>query len=224
MAGRYADALAKHLWFHHNALGIERSFYGVRLSFALGYWMDLARQYPPALDALKATRDEAVARIRSGNASRDDFHDVSSINEYLDEDARTTELFVWLDEHNPDLARSSYSIAQRSLIRSKNYQLCGKYIDAKRSTERMVKLYREHQRMAMAKEGDFKGDIRDFSQKSLSNSATTLVALLVLNGRSVEADEVVAKVLKEWPDENFRKALEKARTGAVPDPWPNRGS
>jgi len=222
MAGRYGDALAKHLWFHHNALKVRRSLYGVRLSFALGYWMDLAKHYPPALEALKTTRDEAVARIRQGNSTRDDFHDVSSINEHLNEDEGTTELFVWLDEHNSKLATSSYGVAERSLIRSQRYELCGKYIDPKRSSDRMVTLYREHQRMA--KEGRFGGDMSEFSQRSLSNSATTLVALLVLNGRTAEADDVVARVLREWPDENFRKALEKAKTGAVPEPWPPRGS
>lgn len=221
MAGRHGDALAKHLWFHQNALKLERSFYGVRLSFALSYWTDLAKQYPPALDALKATRDDAVARITSGNGSRDDFHDVSSINEHLNEEERTTELFVWLDEHDPKLARDAYGVAERSLIRSRRYQLCGKYLDAKRSSDWMVTLYRDHQRMAT--EGRSRGDLKDFSQRSLANSATTLVALLVVNGRTAEADEVIAKVLNAWPDDEFRKALLHARTGAVPEPWPSRG-
>ena len=183
--------------------------------------MDLAKQYPPALDAMKTTRDDTVARIRQGNATRDDFDDVSSINEYLNEDERTTELFVWLDEHNPKLARSSYEVAESSLIRSQKYQLCGKYIDPKRSTDKMVALYREH--LSMAREGNVVRDMTAYTQRSLSNSATTLVALLVLNGRTAEADDVVAKVLAEWPDENFREALEKAKTGAVPEPWPPGG-
>lgn len=219
MAGRYGDALAKHLWFHNNALNLRRSLYGVRLSFALGYWLDLAKHYPPALEALKSTRDEAAARVRGGLGNHDDFHDVSSINEYLNEEDATTDLFVWLDQNNARLARKTYGIAERALIRSKNYELCGKYIDSRRSVERMVDLYREHQRMV--KEGRFRSDLTEFAQRTLTNDAGTLVALLVLNGRSAEADEVIAAVLKEWPDEMLRKALEHARTGAVPEPWPN---
>jgi hypothetical protein len=57
-AGRYADALAKHVWFHENALKYEPSLAGVRLSFALGYWVAFGNSYPPALQKLKSIRDE----------------------------------------------------------------------------------------------------------------------------------------------------------------------
>src|SRR4051794_4253621 len=47
-SGSHADALAKFLWFHHNALRHDQAFGGVRLSFALSYWLELAGAYPPA--------------------------------------------------------------------------------------------------------------------------------------------------------------------------------
>ena len=47
-AGRYPDALAKHVWFHENALTYAPAMYGVRLSFALSYWVNLGNLYPPA--------------------------------------------------------------------------------------------------------------------------------------------------------------------------------
>ncbi len=47
-SGRYEDALAKHLWFHENALEYRSSLYGVRLSFALGDWTKLSHVYPLA--------------------------------------------------------------------------------------------------------------------------------------------------------------------------------
>jgi hypothetical protein len=218
-AGRYADALARHLWFHHNALKYDRSFSGVRLSFALGYWSDLAKQYPPALDALKTTRNAGAARVRAGTGNRDDFHDVSSIDEYLDDVPTTTELFVWLDVNNPALAKASYGVAQRALVESKNYQLCGKYLDPPLSTKIMLEIYRENQRLAKKKTFDH---MKDFGDKSLTNQASTLVALLVLNNRSAEADQVVAAVLKERSDKALRDALDKAKKGIVPEPWPSR--
>ena len=58
-ARRYDVALAKQLWFHKNAVRYNRSLSAVRTSFALGYWRRLADSYPPALDALKRTREEA---------------------------------------------------------------------------------------------------------------------------------------------------------------------
>src|ERR1044072_6141550 len=58
-AGQFEDALAKHLWYHRNALKHSPAQGGVRLSFALSYWHNLATKYPPAMTALKAERDEA---------------------------------------------------------------------------------------------------------------------------------------------------------------------
>jgi hypothetical protein len=217
-AKRHADALAKHLWFHHNALKYQPSLYGVRLSFALGSWLDLGKQYPPALQALKEVRDRTGARLRDGKSSRGDFHDFSSINEVLGEEHTTAELFVWLDQNNAALARRSYGVAQKALIHAKLYELCGKYIDSKESLERILRLYREHQRMA--KDARFGADFMAFAERSLSHSAATLVALLALNNRGEEADQVAAAVLKERQDAGLRSQLTAAKKGVVPEPWP----
>ena len=61
-AGRFADALTKHVWFHENALKYVPSLSGVRLSFALTYWMELGAVYPAALRKLKRIRDDAERR------------------------------------------------------------------------------------------------------------------------------------------------------------------
>lgn len=45
-AGRYEDSLAKHVWYHQNALKIDRSFCAVRLTFDLGDWVKLGAAYP----------------------------------------------------------------------------------------------------------------------------------------------------------------------------------
>ena len=42
--------------------------YGVRLSFALSYWEQLGEVYPPALTALKKTRDDKTALLLDGKA------------------------------------------------------------------------------------------------------------------------------------------------------------
>jgi hypothetical protein len=221
IAGRYSDALAKHLWFHRHALTYRPSLYGVRLSFAIGYWLELAKNYPPALEKLMHVKEESASRLRDGSGTSDDFHDAVSINEYLNEDSATIALFMWLDQNRPDVARQSYEMAQPALVRSKQYSLCGKYIDSKTAAKKMLQLYLEHKRMA--KNPSFGPDIETFGQKSLSNQASTLVALLVLNNRTDEADAVIMKVLKAWPDHTFRQELAKAREGLVPEPWPTRG-
>ncbi len=55
-AGRYKDALAKHVWFQENALKYQPSMVGVRSSFALMYFGELAQKHPPAMEKLKSMR------------------------------------------------------------------------------------------------------------------------------------------------------------------------
>lgn len=64
-AGRHAEALRDLLWFHEHALDLEPSLYGLRLSFALGAWKDLADVYPPAMAELRAAKRRGEARCAS---------------------------------------------------------------------------------------------------------------------------------------------------------------
>src|SRR5450631_4007133 len=107
--GKYSDALAKHIWFFQNALKYDSGEYGVRLSFALSDWVELGKVYPPALEKLKAFRDEAEANVREEKSVEDNFTDFESINECLKEDTKTVNLFVWLDSNKPDLAKAVFS-------------------------------------------------------------------------------------------------------------------
>src|SRR3954462_5851261 len=83
--GDYEGALAKHVWFHDNALKVRPSYYGVRLSFALSDWIKLGKKYPKALEKLKSIRDEKTAKLLAGDSNRELFHDVESINQHLNE-------------------------------------------------------------------------------------------------------------------------------------------
>jgi len=220
-AARYADALAKHVWFHENALKYDRALYGVRLSFALSYWVELGKAYPPALQKLTSIRDETAKKVREGGHERDIFEvfgDFAAINRALDEQSKTTDLFVWLDAQKPKAAERVFRVAKDALIRSKEYRLCGKYIDPDRSFAEIVNGY--HVNKGIAKSGQHDDAFRDFTEKSFSNSTATLVALLVLNDRKADALKVAEKALKERDDASFREELEQAKKGKVPPPWP----
>ncbi len=214
----YENALAKHVWFHENALKIAPSLYGVRLSFALSAWLELGKSYPPALEKLKAVRDEAGNAVREGKASRETFHDFEAISENLGEDYKTKELFLWLDSNNPGFAKAVFDISKPSLIKAKEYRLCGNYLDADAGFRRILGLYREHKRIAQ--DPKFGKDLREFGDKTFSHETATLVALLTLNGRKEEANRVATEALREWGAPQFMAQLEKAKTGQVPAPWP----
>jgi hypothetical protein len=177
--------------------------------------------YPPARQKLKSIRDEDGKKIRDADRDRrisELFHDYASINRELEDDSKTTELFVWLDANKPKAARRVFDVAENALIQSKQYRLCGKYIDPDLNFSRIVQLYRLNK--GLAKDKQFGDELRDFTEKSFSNEVATLVALLVINERKADALRVAEKALKERDDSAFREQLEKAKKGDVPPPWP----
>ena len=216
-AGRYTDALEKHLWIHHKSLQHSSGFGGVRLSFALGQWKELGRRYPPALDALKQVRDDAVARVRTGGRSAEAFHELSAINAVLNEEAATAELFAWLDANRPEVAKQMFILAQNALVATRNYALAGKYLHPAMETDRITGMYRMTRRTEKSD-----GLVATFARRHFANRAATLVALLVVNGRKAEADAAIEEFLKELPDDSFRAQLDEAARGIVPEPWPPR--
>ncbi len=124
--GRYETALAKHVWFHDHSLQLQPSLAGVRLSFALSDWLKLGEVYPPALDKMKAIREDLEKKMRDEDRVRvrfQDFHDFVSLNQTLRQEERTAELFQWLAENDREDADRLFGVAQPSLIKQKKYDL-----------------------------------------------------------------------------------------------------
>jgi hypothetical protein len=219
-ARRYEDALAKHVWFHQNALKLSPSLRGVRLSFALSSWVELGAVYPPALAKLQSIRDENAAKVCEGGHVREAFNDFESINKTLGNEDKTKDVFLWLHTNKPSVAKEVFDLAEPALVKSKEYRLCGDYLDADNSFQRQLDLYRQHMMMAQQRQRQFGAMMRDFGERTFSNSTATLVALLALNERKADAERIAAEALKEWNDPKFKEQLEKAKQGDVPAPWP----
>jgi hypothetical protein len=126
-AGRYEDALRDYIWFHEHALEHEPSLYGVRLSFALWYWIELANEYPEARIALKRVRDEKTARLLNGDTNRDLFHDVESINDRLENEEATYELFATLEKAKPDFAAVCADLAMPAIVKAEDFAMALRY-------------------------------------------------------------------------------------------------
>ncbi len=72
-------------------------------------------------------RDEKTSRLVSGQADRNLFNDVESINGYLDESAATVALFKKIETAQPDFAASVYDLADQALIAAGEYALAKRY-------------------------------------------------------------------------------------------------
>jgi RNA polymerase sigma factor (sigma-70 family) len=216
-AGRYKDALAKHIWYRNNALRYQPAQVGVRDSFALMYWATLAEKYPPAMKRLKAIHDQAVRDLHDSRTAPKDamtaYIVAISVNNGLHDGTNSVELFKWVDAHNPAVARQVYSIAENDLISAGEYELCGKYVDADKSYQRIVSSYHQLKNLPSTARTQ---QLADFAVKNFTDQSARLVAVLAINNRQDEADRVADQAEKEVNNQDFATLLAKARTGSIP--------
>jgi hypothetical protein len=127
--GRHEDALREYVWFHDHALEHRESLYGVRLSFALSYWMELAEAYPPARQKLEEIRNNKAAALLTGKGNRELFNDVASINESLGDERKTYELFRQMIDRVPLLAPVCAGLALEAIVKAGDFMLAAQYAD-----------------------------------------------------------------------------------------------
>ena len=124
----YEEALNEFIWFHNYALEETPSLYGVRLSFALAYWVELGEKYPKAKQALEEIRDNKTIALINGMGDHKLFKDVVAINLELSSETRTHSLFVKLLSTQPLLAESCSKIALGAIVKSGDFHLAANYI------------------------------------------------------------------------------------------------
>ena len=192
--GNYEEALERHVWFHNHALEHQPSMTGVRLSFALMYWTELGRKYPPALEKLKEIRNEKEKTLVDGEGSFELFHDVSGINRALKEDERTIGLFKKVESTNPEQIDRLWIVAKDLAFDQKEYDLINRHIkDVEQEYRNAYSDYLRDYNM-------FKNDehikwVRDSFQKETNQ----LALLAEFNGDDAVAERIrkrAAEVLK----------------------------
>ncbi len=217
-AKKYEVALAKHIWFHENALRFDPAMSGVRLSFALSSWEQLGREFPPALEKLKSIRDSLEERVKKGEDIGGGFHDLAAINRTLNEDSRTAESFRQIDSQNAKAAAMAFHFVKPALVKDNAYELYVKYVDAKHDFLQMKHIYEMNKQMA--ENPKFGKNMADHGEKTFRNNTATLVAILAINKRNLDASEIATLAKKEISDVKFHQELEAALAGTVPTPWP----
>ncbi|WP_141224479.1 MULTISPECIES: hypothetical protein [Halomonadaceae] len=217
-AKRYESELEKHFWFHENAEQIDESISAVRTSFALYDWVRLGQEYPPAMDELLQVRGGLITKLINEEYDRNAFRDLVSINAVLNEDSKTTEIFKLLDSEQPEAANRAFNFAQPALIKDKEYELYVKYVNPQHDFLRMKHSFESG--MLSANNSDSNTSRSDFYINSFRNKAATLVAVLVVNDRELEAAEISTLAKEVLDDPQFHEELEDTLAGTVPVPWP----
>ena len=132
-SGNFAEALKIYTTFFDETKG-EPGLTGVRLSYCLKAWSELAQKYPPALNALKEKSDEVRRHLSTqvhveidiDDFDLDLFHEIVSINAEIGRDLETIELFQQF-EANAELIPFFFIYIKRLLFKYEKYELCLKY-------------------------------------------------------------------------------------------------
>lgn len=170
--------------------------------------------YPPALEALEEVREQCADRVREGEGDREAFHDFVAINRVLGEEGRTWELFAWLDTNLPGLATELLEIAQPALLQTKDYGLCGRHLDPDLALQRLRGILQARNQFAHTRAVDQR--FVESSQRNYMADAATVVALLMLNDRTADAERILAQALIDYDTPQFRDLLARALRGEVP--------
>lgn len=220
---RYETALAKHVWFHDHSQQLQPSLSAVRLSFALSDWLKLGEVYQPALDKMKAIREDLEKKMRDKDRIRvrfEDFHEFVALNRTLRQEERTAELFQWLAESDPEDAGRLFGVAQPSLIKQKKYDLYAKFIEPEKDIRRMIDSYQQNLKMSER----FGDSHTRYTENKFVNEAATLVAILVHTDRNEEAVGAADKLKAAVEDADYlsrvQRELKPAMEGKIPNPWP----
>jgi hypothetical protein len=210
LEGKYEEALSEYIWFHDHALAEQPSLYGVRLSFALSYWKELAEVYPPALVALREVRDNKVRRLNAGELDRELFHDAEAINQYLGASSDTARLFESLDNNHPEFAKACGNLALEALVEAGRFHLAAKYIPDPIGQVTKLAERLNHDIARIPERPRSKAPRYRAHTWSFALDLRTIVAVLSGADQQAEADKCRAKafaVLKPW---YVRKAVERA--------------
>lgn len=207
-AGRHAEALRGYEWFHRNALRHDRAFYGVRLSFALLYWTELAKVYPKAGQSLERIRRDKTTALRNGRGNRETFHDVVSINDHLDKERDTYRLFVNLDGKRPAVAAKCASLAMPALVRYRDFKRARRHLkDPEALLSRRASLFKEGIKWSNSKTRKWKAASREAHIRIYCKDVALLMAILRGCGERAKAAELRMRALTLVDPASLRKLV-----------------
>lgn len=214
--GNYELALLKLRWCYENALRYDPHLAGVRSSFLLGYWHDLGKKYPPALDALRQTRDQAEVICRESNYAFHPFQDLASLNRQLGDRWRTAHLFKQVSQADREAAALIYGLAEPYLIEFGDFAACDPYLEL----QPRLGIAAEQYRLQVEFEADYDDEPHSppkVARRFYLDDVTALISLLIRNGRHAEAKQAYAIALETIDDAEFRESLDGAMRGRLPE-------
>ncbi|MEP6670170.1 MAG: serine/threonine-protein kinase [Chthoniobacter sp.] len=210
-SGRYEEALQRHLWFHYHSLEFDPAFSGVRLSFALSYWVELGKHYPKARLALIEIRDAGARDLGAGHGDFALFQEFDAINENLQELNATYPLFKTMAAVNQTLAHQCYPLVEDRLMQRGEYEDCLAYIgDPQARFESLRKIWEVTQKVSAAIPASQQDELRSHTRQRFVADTCRLIEILVATHRQSEAEKIRDQAVATLDDARLKSAVADA--------------
>jgi len=124
--GDYAKSLKNYENFFEQTF--KTSYYGVRLSYCLSEWKELADIYPDAMRSLQNKRDKAL-QLLNKTKEPEQFHDYKAICQVLASPEEPLKEFLRLHTKDRALSTKIVRFILDKLIENKEWKICLEYLD-----------------------------------------------------------------------------------------------
>ena len=220
--GQNQAALDRYLWYWNHALEYEPSLSAVRLSFLLSDWVELGRRYPKAKEALLNIRTRDAQVLLGGGGDFDVFMELASLNQCLQDEEATYDLFNKLRQRNPTLAWQCFFVAEPVLVKHGDYALCLEYVgDSKAAFDRI------RQRWQLLKQQEQSGGENPvqspspaaplqfpkppkLADRQFIDDTCQLILILVKTDHKTEAEHICDQALESVDDPRLKSAVSDA--------------
>ncbi|WOH36802.1 hypothetical protein RI844_15705 [Thalassotalea fonticola] len=136
---KYQSALDKFVYFFDNT-SESSEWAGVRLSFGLSTWGELAKVYPDAKDKLVARKNIALKEYNS-DPTKEKFKTFASICRYLGLGNEVLDIFYQYHLSNKQYAQLTFDPTYEYLIEAERYSICAEYIDYSKKYEHVFYVF-----------------------------------------------------------------------------------
>jgi hypothetical protein len=220
VAGRFEDALQKHLWFHREALKYEPGLAGVRGSFAISDWAHLGAKYPPAKQALLKLREDASENVTAGRDVRESFLEVTAVDGVVGDWAESYRLFLLIESRDEALARDAYRVAQQALVEVKDFARAAKYLDARSEIRRLHEMhkYTSRRKATVEMPPQMKQQVAEIEERGMNQRIGQVVAVMVLGARPDDARAAATLARELFKHASLEQILAHALEGRLPPP------
>ncbi len=209
-SGMYEEALKRQLYFHE-ASKYSAGMGGVRLSYALSTWMELADKYEPAKEAMLEISDKSKKHVLENDDNYEEFsyfHDFCSINENLGLTQNILELFFKVKDINPAQARGYYHYVENLLIENKEYELCNEYIgDPIKKYIEIEDFHKLNHEIMIEQPKLNDNTFREFTRDTYIFSVCKLIEVLLATRQKNNARAVQEKALEYFDCSEIRNAI-----------------